>query len=122
MTPPPFVTLLTQRITIERAENLHCECPGREGGGEGETPHPAPCYGIYDKHEQTITLDADLKFERERDTFLHENLHAMFAIVQFASILPEGMDEHIVTVLSPILLSWLRDNPDAVNYLMQRQP
>jgi len=119
-TPPPFVTLLTQRISVEFAEDLHCECPGHEGV-EGGEPHAAPCYGIYNQHDQTITLDSDLKFERQRDTFLHENLHAMLSIAQLDSIMPEGMDEHVVTVLAPILLAWLRDNRGAVNFLMEQQ-
>jgi len=116
---PASVTLLSQHIGVEFAENLHCECPGHDGA-ETEEKHAVPCYGYYNKHDQTITLDADLKFERLRETFLHENLHAMLAIAQLDSIMPEGMDEHVVTVLAPILLSWMRDNPAALTFVLTR--
>jgi hypothetical protein len=81
-------------------------------------------YGEYSEQEQSITLDQSMGFERMRETFLHENIHAMFSMGQLDTILNNEateLDEHIVSALAPILLAWLRSNPAAVAYLTEVQ-
>lgn len=122
MTPPEFIYLLSQRIAIEYVENLHVPA----APGEDHVPgHSHRAYGSYDEVTQTIALDTDVGFERARETFVHENLHAMFAVSQLDSLLgqwvPDSVVEHIVGSLAPVLLAWVRDNPQAVAYVGESQ-
>lgn len=115
---PRRVRLLSQVIRVETAENLHCA----EGTDEGLHTHRA--YGVYDEAAQSIVLDDAMGFERVRETFLHENLHAMFSVTQLDELLTgkRDLNEHVVSVLAPVLLSWLRDNPKAVKFLREKHP
>lgn len=119
MRMPKRVILMTQTIKVETAPNLHHPMTNEDGEEHG---HRA--YGVYSEAEQTITLDSALRFERARETFLHENLHAMFNVGQIDSILDaeaHGLGEHLVGSLAPIMLAWLRENPHAVAWLQEVQ-
>ena len=117
---PTRIMLLSQHIRVETAPNLHMPV---EGGMDGDHLHRL--YGNYSEPTQVITLDDALAFERKRETFLHENLHAMCSITQLATILEDGLgsggEEHVVSVLAPVMLAWLRDNPYAVEFLQEVQ-
>jgi hypothetical protein len=106
---------MSQRLSVTVEPALHHTEEGAE--------HAHRAYGVYDEANQSISLDTDMGHERQRETFLHENLHAMLAIGQLDSVLDSesghGASEHVVSVLSPILLAWMRDNPNAVNYLRE---
>lgn len=118
---PPHMRLLSQRVTITTAPNLHHMQESHEDGEEG---HAHRAYGVYDEGAQVITLDDSLGFERARETYLHESLHGMLAISQLDGLIEgqaEGLAEHIVSALSPVLLAWVRDNPDSVAYLQTVQ-
>lgn len=118
MSFPTRIRLLSQRIAVREVENLHVPCEDPEG------QHVHEAYGIYDERPQRISLDKGLPFERQRETLLHESLHAMFSITNLDTILSreaEGLDEHIVSVLSPVLLAFLRENPRTVAYLQEVQ-
>jgi len=118
MTLPTHVRLLSQRIDVREEGELHMEA--HEDGAE---PHQHRVYGVYDEEKQVITLDAAMGFERQRETFLHENLHAMCAVAQLDGLSAmEGFDEHWVSSLSPVMLSWMRDNPAVMKFLMETQP
>jgi hypothetical protein len=100
-------------------------CSDVVADGEDKHEHGHPAYGLYDERNQSITLDSHLPFERQRETYLHENLHAMFAMGQMDALLnaeADGLDEHCVSVLAPIMLSWMRDNPRSVAYLCEVRP
>lgn len=49
---------------------------------------------------------------QERDTVLHELLHAALLVMG------KGREEEIVSALSPVLLDVLRSNPELVAYLV----
>jgi hypothetical protein len=121
---PPHVWLLSQRINVEAVPNLHCPDEGEPVGPDGE-PHLHRAYGVYTEEDQTITLDDGMQFERMRETFLHENLHAMLAMSQLDTLMngqaADGFDEHVVSVLAPVMLSWMRDNPAALAFLQEKQ-
>ncbi len=117
---PKRIRLLSQRIPVRETGDLHLPC----GDDESGEVHKHPAYGIYDERSQTIQIDAHLPFERQRETFLHECLHAMLSVGQLDTLLTaeaEGLDEHIVGVLAPILLAFLRENPTAVIYMTEVQ-
>jgi hypothetical protein len=117
---PASIRLLTQRIDISEVEELTVP----ETNAHGET-HNHRAYGVYAETDQTISLDKDMGFERQRETLLHEVLHAVLAITHLDSVMltqgGDGFDEHVVSVLSPVLLAWLRDNREVVAYLMETQ-
>lgn len=116
---PPSVTLMTQRIGIEFAPNLHHAADPHDSES-----HAHRAYGIYEEATQVITLDDALEFERLRETFLHENLHAMLSISQLDTLIEaqaEGFGEHLVATLAPVLLAWIRDNKFAVSFLQEVQ-
>lgn len=125
---PAAVRLLSQLIRVEQAPNLH-HVPDPEWvhGEEPEDAHPEHAhraYGVYSAAEQRITLDDSLAFEKLRETFLHENLHAMLSISGVDALLDgeaQGLSEHMVGVLAPVLLAWLRDNKAAVRWLQDTQ-
>lgn len=109
------MTLMSQVIAIRDAENLQHTGVDDEGHS-----HAHKALGVYDELEQVIYLDRDLHHERAREVMVHEALHAMLAVTSLARIInaeaPE-MDEHLVTVLAPAVLSWLRDNPGLIDWL-----
>lgn len=114
---PQHVNLLTQHIDVVWVEALHHLPMDAEPDEIGQR-----AMGIYDLVDQTISMDRNLGHDRERQTFLHENLHAMVAISGLEAAFREDAEEHIVTVLAPVLLSWLRENPQAVAFLTERRP
>lgn len=117
MSMPRSVRLLTQRIDVKVAPHLHHQTEPNEFG---ET-YNHRAYGIYEEATQTITLDKGLAFERARETFLHENLHAILSISGLNEVIPMEAEEHVVGVLAPVMLAWMRDNPRVVNWLTEVQ-
>lgn len=119
MTVPSAIRLLSQRVSVEVVKNLH-----HSGTEEDGSEHAHRAYGVYDEGDQSITLDASNGFERMRETFTHETLHAVLAVTHLDALLDaeaDGLSEHVVSVLSPVILALLRDNPEAVNFLRETQ-
>jgi len=73
--------------------------------------------GMLDEARQTLHISAGLGADIERETTLHEALHAALAQTAFRHNLES--EEELVSSLAPILLSLLRDNPDWVAWLCQ---
>lgn len=71
-------------------------------------------YGICDHNSQTLHIQSNLAPDTERDTLLHEVLHAV----------DEAMGTHLeeaqVRSLATGLLAVLADNPSFVRYLTRR--
>jgi hypothetical protein len=105
MTVPKDVRLLTQRVVVKMAKDLEWDDNG----------HRHEAFGLFVPQERLIYLRKGMAPDYERQTFLHENLHL---IIETANILTDD-EEALVHRLSPILLSWLRENPDAVEYLQE---
>jgi hypothetical protein len=62
----------------------------------------------------TIGIDSRQSEDQQVDTFVHENLHLMLMLTQ-------ADDEDLVFRFTPILIDWLRRNPRAVEYIMQKR-
>lgn len=73
--------------------------------------------GACDRDRNVISLDPDTGYDRLRETFLHENLHAIITKANLHHDLLATNEEAVVARLSPLLLQWLRDNPTAVEFL-----
>jgi hypothetical protein len=71
---------------------------------------------------QLMLLEPGMKLDCERDTVLHETLHAIF----FHSGTQAGMswdlnqEEAVVAATSPLLLDTLQRNPRLVSYLTEK--
>jgi hypothetical protein len=117
---PKRLRIVSQRIPVSVVPNLHLPCDDDEPNLKH---HPA--YGIYNERDQTIHLDAHLPFERQHETLLHEALHVMLKITGCDDLMTAeapGLDEHVVTVLAPVLLAFIRENPRAMAYFAEVKP
>ena len=79
--------------------------------------------GLYDGDKQTIDILSTCGYDQQRETLLHESLHAMLAYTHLDALLDEqneGASEHLVSALAPIMLSWIRENPRIMRYLEDR--
>ena len=82
--------------------------------------------GTCGEDTQLILVDDQLGPDQERDTVLHEVLHAVFYAMNVKAVLPKDeagdskeLEEKIIFALATRLLELLRDNPKLVEYLTQ---
>lgn len=94
--PPSRVKLLASDLDIVMVSNL------TEGN------HTA--FGIYDDKTSTISVLDGCSKSATQDTIVHEIIHAILQAYELDS-------EKIVRVLTPGILSIIRENPDLVKYL-----
>lgn len=106
---PRVLRLLTQRVTVEVVDGLHGEV-------EDDPEHSHALYGAFQPRDLLILLDRNQVPDRMRETLAHEILHALLN----AAHLEFDDDERVVTGLSPVLLSFLRENPGAIAYLQEK--
>lgn len=106
---PRRVTLMTQRVPVERSDKIVWE---PDDGGKAEV-----YYGLFKPDGPTIHIANDMGPEKERQTFVHENLHLMLEVAGLAD--SYDSDEKLATRLAPVLLAWLRENPGAIEYLQE---
>jgi hypothetical protein len=76
-------------------------------------------YGETDLGAQRMTVRDDLGPDQERDTVLHEVLHALLGVGGAAG-LSSDEEETVVRLLAPTMLDVLRRNPVLVRYLTER--
>lgn len=70
------------------------------------------CFGYTGK----IEIKSDMSDTMEKDTLLHEHLHAIWFAAGIRS-LATLEEESAVGLLTPWLLMFIRDNPDLIGYL-----
>lgn len=102
MKPPASVRLGPHRWTIRR----------------GAIDADGELYGRTLERELTILLAPTVP-SQERDTLLHELLHACWA--QTGLDFEDDEQERVVGALAPWLLGALRDNPRLVAFLLERE-
>lgn len=102
MKVPPTITVLSHRISVqeESAERLTDKL--------GETVLDA---GL-------INIRASAPEDVKRDTMLHEVLHACIGVAGHSSFFGDK-EEHMVALLTPVLLHTMRENPDLAAYLLE---
>lgn len=108
---PSAVRLLTTRIRVEKV--AHIDISDSHGAG-------AEALGLYESDSNLIVMAQGQPADRERTTFLHENLHAMWDYAGLDRDQDFGVEEEFISRLSPVLLSWLRENRGVVAYLQER--
>jgi len=74
--------------------------------------------GLCDSVKQDIWLRTGLGETFERETLLHELLHAMFDMTGLSHELGVEKEENIIRRLSPVLLDFLMSNPHILPYLL----
>jgi len=87
----------------------------REGWAR-DTGNSANCIS----DDQLIIMDPNLSGQGERETLLHEVLHAIWAQTTLNKIHDDEVEEAIVWTLAPRLLGFLKDNPEFVTWLVGR--
>lgn len=75
--------------------------------------------GTTDPDRLTITLRESNPSDVQRETLLHEVLHAVLANCGLAKELGDDQEEHVVRALSPILLDTFDRNPRLVDFLLE---
>jgi hypothetical protein len=105
---PDGVVLVGQLFTIEWVDNSDQAVPLAKPTKSGRM----------DLARQRIIIDTDNGPDQLRDVTLHEVLHACFALV--AEHNPSDVEEHMVSMLAPVLLDALRSNPGFVNWLTEQ--
>lgn len=71
-------------------------------------------YGFYDEQTLTIHVHPETAPSLQRETLLHELLHAVIAV----SGVKVKNEERVIRALSPVLLDTLRRNPELADYLL----
>lgn len=86
--------------------------PGRVKAPEGEF-----WYGVTRRKKTRIDFDDTVSPSQQRDTLLHEVLHAILTDSPFR--LSNDDEERAIRAVTPGLLAALRDNPDLVKFLLE---
>ncbi|HXH58456.1 hypothetical protein [Iamia sp.] len=70
-------------------------------------------------HNETLTiaLDGSLAATLQRETLLHETIHAAWDQTALTALEVQEQQEVVVTAFAPVLVAILRDNPKLVAYL-----
>lgn len=65
--------------------------------------------------QQKISLDATIGEDQQKDTLLHEMLHASLRILGFD--ISDKLEERVIAAMTPVLLDMLRANPQVTKWL-----
>lgn len=71
-------------------------------------------YGLCDEQRQELKVSTKLAHDLERDTLLHEAIHAIDYSMQLK------MSEKQVNGMGTAIYALLMDNPDLIKYLVQK--
>lgn len=74
-------------------------------------------YGIYDPSEMAVYLTREMSVERQKNTLVHEALHAMLDIPHTNDNIET--EEELVGKLATTLLDFIRQNKALVSYLQE---
>lgn len=109
MSRPRTVRVGAVRLSVEQVKALHAEATG--DGLDGATL----------TRQGVILLAENLGFDQERETFLHEALHAAIDQTNLRSAASADRDEEerLVSALSPVLFGFIRDNPRVIAWLQE---
>lgn len=76
--------------------------------------------GDWEECPARIRIMRNLAPSMERETVMHEVLHAVFAMNGLQQEWGEEKEEAVVRRLSPVLLAAMRDNPRLVAFLIEK--
>lgn len=70
-------------------------------------------FGVHNAKQCHMTISNDLSPEQERDTVIHECLHALDEAVAL------NLNEKTVHALAGVLYAWMKENPKLIEYIME---
>ena len=108
---PRFIQVGARRYSI-RCSQADIDAESVEQGAE--------LHGMTNTTAMRITLNPKNSPDRQRDTLMHESLHAILDLAGLNQDLGQEMEERVVNRLAPVLLDALRRNPRLVAYLMEK--
>lgn len=73
-------------------------------------------HGRHNGTYKTIEVWARQAEDMKKETFIHECLHG---IIDIAGLDLKGMEEGVVTALSPVIMMWMKDNPKAMEWIIK---
>lgn len=111
---PRSVLVLGQRFKVHHIKNLRLD------PAPGEHAVHLDVLGICDSDEQVICIEQLQADDKKAETFLHENLHAILAMAGLRDEFVGDQEERIVKRMAPIMLDWLRRNPNVYTFLTGR--
>jgi hypothetical protein len=76
--------------------------------------------GLWQDKLLTVLLDAGMTDELEKETLLHELLHAVWDCTGLSKRIDDDQEEEVIRCLSPLVFGMLRANPDLVEYLTEK--
>lgn len=83
-------------------------------------PDGIDALGLTDVDAQVIEIETLVGLDIQKDTLLHEALHAMLATAGMRDAIDSEVEERVVKRLSPILRLFLKENPHVYTYLTGR--
>lgn len=76
------------------------------------------CLGMFSETQMAILMrDHYASDQQESETLLHEVLHAVWAV---AGCKPKDPEERVISQMSTVLATVIRDNPDLIEFLKER--
>ena len=72
-------------------------------------------YGRHDGTYKVIEISSRQCEDMKRETVIHECLHA---IIDVTGLDVKGLEESYVTAMSPVIMSWMRDNKKMVKWIL----
>lgn len=104
---PKTVRIAGQRVKVKQYNELRKDNP--DGRSEA-------LFGAFENGPMEISIVRGVAPERERLTFLHEAMHFLWSVGRFDDCHDE---EAFVSRSTPLLLSFIRENPHAITYLQE---
>ena len=79
-------------------------------------------HGTCNTDYATIRVNSSFSLQQQRDSLLHESLHGMFNETGLGFDYEKGdtpiSEEQIIRRLTPVLLHWMRTNPEILDFLL----
>lgn len=76
-------------------------------------------YGLCEPTAGLVHIDPTLTDSQQRETVLHELLHACFSVAGMDELMSGTKEERVVRQVAPWLLLLLQSNPKLVRYLTE---
>lgn len=76
--------------------------------------------GYTDTFQSNIHISPDINIGMQREVILHEVFHSIYHMMGLGGFLPEEKEELIVNALGVAMLQVIRDNPNLMLYLQEK--
>lgn len=76
------------------------------------------CLGMFSETQMSIMMrETFASDQQEAETFLHEILHAIWCV---AGCKPKDPEERVISQMSTVMATVIRDNADLIDYLKEK--